>query len=394
MKMDLLNPNPNLWDHVAYRVMFTAHPRTGNAWCIYPTYDYTHCIVDSLENITHSICTLEFETRQASDGSYYWLLDALDLYKPVTWEFSRCNVTYGVMSKRKLNLLVIKGYVNGWDDPRLLTLDGLRRRGYTPDALNSFCTKIGVTRAANTSRMQLLESCIREELDDTVERRFGVLYPLKVTITGLSAADARKREFRMMNHPKKPEMGAHMMPFDNVVYIEREDFREVDEKGYYGLAPGKEVHLKYGPYITCTEVIKDGNGNVVELKAEEIPETKVKGHLHWVAAATAVEATINLYDYLFTKEMPEAVDEAAAEAADDEGQDDAPAASGGFLENLNPDSLISVEGLVEPELAKDAGEVNRSFQFERMGFFTVDNVSTVAKPVFNRVVTLKESKCK
>jgi glutaminyl-tRNA synthetase len=410
MKMDLCSPNPSMWDHCAYRVKFTEHPKSKCQWCIYPTYDYTHCIVDSLENVTHSLCTLEFSDRQASDGAYYWLLDALDLYKPVTWEYSRCNLTYNVMSKRKLNRLVTKGYVNGWDDPRLLTLDGLRRRGYTPASVNTFCNKLGVTKAANTSKMELLESVVREELNTTAPRRFAVIEPLKVTLLG----GEKDGTVMMSNHPAKEEMGKHAMPINDVVYIERSDFREVDEKSFFGLAPGKEVHLKYGPYITCKEVKKNSSGEVVEVvvnvnkvapENREKPEPKVKGHLHWVSAKHCVEATMNLYSYLFLKEKPEAkekaeggekVDEAQAEEPEEEEEEEEEEedAEPKWVSYLNPESLVVKTGLVEPELVKDALNIHQAFQFERVGYFAVDPDSTRERPVFNRVVTLKESKDK
>jgi len=251
MKMDLLSPNPNLWDHAAYRIKFSEHPKSKSTWCIYPTYDYSHCLVDSIENITHSLCTLEFETRQCSDGSYYWLLDALGLYRPVTWEYSRCNVTYNVMSKRKLNKLVTQGFVNGWDDPRLLTLDGLRRRGYTPSSINTFCQKVGVTRSMNTSKMQVLEGCIRDELDATAPRRFAVMEPLKVKITNVKGSTS----VLAASHPKDESMGTRSLPFTSEIYIERSDFKEIDEASFFGLAPSKEVHLLHGSFITCTKVV-------------------------------------------------------------------------------------------------------------------------------------------
>ena len=290
MKGDLRSDITSMWDLAAYRVKFEAHPHSGDKYCVYPTYDYTHCLVDSLENVTHSLCTLEFETRQAPNGPYYWLLDALDLYKPVTWEFARCNITYNVMSKRKLNKLVTDGLVNGWDDPRLLTLEGLRRRGYTPTAVNKFCEDLGVTRNDNVQHLARLENCIRVELEDGADRIFGVLDPLEIEISN-HPGGALPVECPL--HPKYPERGTRVINLTPTVYIERSDFREVDDKNYYGLAPNKAVRLLFGYNITCTEVKKDADGKVVSLVATYDPESMgtkpPKGTLHW-ASTEFVEA--------------------------------------------------------------------------------------------------------
>jgi len=255
MKGDLRADITSMWDLAAYRIKFEAHPHSKDKYCIYPTYDFTHCLVDSLENITHSLCTLEFETRQAPNGPYYWLLDALGLYKPITWEFARCNITYNVMSKRKLNTLVMKGYVNGWDDPRLLTLEGLRRRGYTPSAVNQFCRELGVTRNDNVQHLGRLEQCIREELDNVADRRFAVLDPLPLKITNHPGGAALPVDAPL--HPKFPERGSRSLSMTSTVFIEHTDFMEVDDKSFFGLAPNKTVRLLFGYNVTCTGVNKD-----------------------------------------------------------------------------------------------------------------------------------------
>jgi len=264
MRGDLRSDNSALWDPAAYRVLFHAHPRTGSEWCIYPTYDYTHCIVDSLEQVSHSLCTLEFEGRQAVDGPYYWLLDALKLYKPTTWEYSRLNITHCVMSKRKLKHLVLHKHVDGWDDPRLVTLDGLRRRGFSATVVNKFCEVIGVTRSKMTARIQLLEQIARQELDACAPRRFVVLRPLKVELTGMPEGGKR---IEAANHPKE-DMGSRSLVLRHTIYIEADDFRETDDPKYFGLAPGKEVGLLgAGVNITCTGVERDASGAVVGLTA-------------------------------------------------------------------------------------------------------------------------------
>ena len=411
MRGDLRSDNSALWDPAAYRVLFHAHPRTGSEWCIYPTYDFTHCIVDSLEQVSHSLCTLEFEGRQAVDGPYYWLLQQLKLYKPTTWGYSRLNITHCVMSKRKLKLLVVGNHVDGWDDPRLVTLEGFRRRGISAAVINRFCEKVGVTRAKMTAPIQLLEQIARDELDRTTPRRLVVLKPLKVVLKGMPAEG---KTVHVANHPKEEGMGTRPLTLRGECYIERDDFREVDDPKFFGLAPGKEVGLLgMGVNITCDGVEKDEAGNVTSLTCSvDLSKTnRPKGHLHWVDAGTAVPALVRLYGVLFTPEDPEAAAKAAgggaaaAAAAADEGDDeeegeeeaaDAKAGQPAWLELLNPDSCVNEQGLMEPAM-RDAcgpatGHTRPSFQFQRLGYFCVDSTSTVEKPVINRIVALKEDR--
>jgi len=379
MKGDLMSDIPSQWDMAAYRIMFHEHPHTKAKWCVYPTYDYTHCIVDSLEYISHSLCTTEFALRQHASGSYYWLLDALRIYKPVTWEYARCNVAFNVLSKRKLNSLVTKGYVNGWDDPRLLTLDGLRRRGYTPAAVNQFCKDIGVTKSEGTIiPMAKLESCVRNELNESARRSFAVLDPLKVTLTNY---DANKSEsITVVNHPKKPEMGSREMSFSKHLYIDRSDFKEEDVKGFFGLAPGKTVRLLQAFNITCERVVCDKDGKATELfcsydqdKTAKVP----KGKIQWVDAATAVDGEFRLYSLLFTTENP-------AKMKKDDDPDY-------WLSFLNPDSLTVRTAKVERGVSEFINNPGSSFQFQRVGYFAVDRDSKEGALVMNRVVSLRES---
>jgi len=411
MRGDLHSENSAMWDPAAYRIMFAAHPRTGGAWCIYPTYDYTHCIVDSLEDISHSLCTLEFGGRQAVDGPYYWLLHKLKLYKPTTWEYSRLNITHCVMSKRKLKYLVVGNYVDGWDDPRLVTLEGFRRRGFSAAVINRFCEKIGVTRAKMTAPIQLLEQIARDELDRTAPRRFVVLKPLKVVLKGMPAEG---KTVHVANHPKEEAMGTRPLTLRSECYIERDDFREVDDPKFFGLAPGKEVGLLgMGVNITCDGVEKDADGNITSLtcSVDLSKANRPKGHLHWVDAGTAVPALVRMYSVLFAPEDPEAAAKAkaaggaAAAAAADEGDDeeegeeeavDAKAGKPGWLELLNPESCVNEQGLMEAAM-RDAcgpatGHTRPSFQFQRLGYFCVDSTSTLEKPVINRIVALKEDR--
>ncbi|KAA8529145.1 hypothetical protein F0562_034056 [Nyssa sinensis] len=376
MKQDMQSDNFNMYDLIAYRIKFTPHPHAGDKWCIYPSYDYAHCIVDSLENITHSLCTLEFETRRAS---YYWLLDALSLYQPHVWEYSRLNVTNTVMSKRKLNRLVTEKWVDGWDDPRLMTLAGLRRRGVTSTAINAFVRGIGITRSdCSMIRLDRLEYHIREELNKTAPRAMVVLHPLKVVITNLEAGsvmdlDAKKWPDAQTDDPSS----LYKVPFSNVVYIDHTDFRMKDSKDYYGLAPGKSVLLRYAFPIKCTEVIiGDDKETVVEVRAEYDPskKTKPKGVLHWVAEPSPgvdpLTVEVRLFDKLFLSENPAELDE--------------------WLGDLNPQSKIVVLGAYSvPSLKKAA--VGDTFQFERLGYFAVDKDSTSEKLIFNRTVTLRDS---
>ena len=370
MKMDPKNENFNMFDLIAYRIKFVEHPHAGDKWCIYPSYDYTHCLVDALENITHSMCTLEFETRRAS---YFWLLEVLDLYKPVVWEYSRLNITHNVLSKRKLNRLVMDGYVKGWDDPRLLTLSGLRRRGVTADAVNAFCRDIGITRAEGEVHPHRLEHHVRADLDANSPRALAVLLPLRVVITNLP--DAHYEEVEAKYFPGRSEEG-YKVPFTKVVYIESTDFREEDARDYYGLAPGKTVMLRYAYPITCTGHSTDSDGNVVEVQAEYDPDFKgkkpPKGVLNWVGQPApgreppTFEA--RLYDNLFK----------SATLPDD------------WLKDLNPESLHVISGCyATPALAGAA--VGERFQLERLGYFCVDPDSSGAMMVLNRTVTLRES---
>ncbi|GJP35092.1 hypothetical protein CLOM_g19590 [Closterium sp. NIES-68] len=375
MKQDMRNENPNMWDLIAYRIKFTPHPHVGDKWCIYPSYDYTHCIIDSLENITHSLCTLEFETRRAS---YYWLLEALGLYHPYVWEYARLNITHTMLSKRKLNRLVMDHHVNGWDDPRLMTLSGLRRRGADPAAINAFCRAVGITRNENVIRVELLEHFMRDHLNRTAPRSLVVLKPLKVVITNVGEEEVEMVEGKRWPDAKEGDLEAtYKLPFSRVVYIEQSDFREKDSKDYYGLAPNKSVMLRYAYPIKCTEVIYEEDGTTVkELRAEcdRAKSTKPKGVIHWVAEPKPGQApltvTIRLINKLFLSENPNELDD--------------------WLGDLNPESMEVIEGaLAEPTLAgKPAGS---TFQFERLGYFCVDTDSTDNHLVFNRTVTLKES---
>ncbi|XP_043695013.1 glutamine--tRNA ligase [Telopea speciosissima] len=374
MKQDMQSDNYNMYDLIAYRIKFTRHPHAGDKWCVYPSYDYAHCIVDSLENITHSLCTLEFETRRAS---YYWLLDALGLYQPYVWEYSRLNVTNTVMSKRKLNRLVTEKWVDGWDDPRLMTLAGLRRRGVSADSINAFVRGIGITRSDNSLiSLDRLEYHIREELNKTAPRTMVVLHPLKVVITNLESVmdlDAK----RWPDAQTDDASAFYKVPFTNIVYVERSDFRVKDSKDYYGLAPGKSVLLRYAFPIKCTEVIYgDDKETVVEIQAEYDPSktTKPKGVLHWVAqplpGVDPLKVEVRLFDKLFLSENPAELDD--------------------WLGNLNPRSKeVTSEAFAVGSLGSAA--VGDKFQFERLGYFVVDPDSTPEKLVFNRTVTLRDS---
>ncbi|XP_007022143.2 PREDICTED: glutamine--tRNA ligase, cytoplasmic [Theobroma cacao] len=376
MKQDMQSDNFNMYDLIAYRIKFTPHPHAGDKWCIYPSYDYAHCIVDSLENITHSLCTLEFETRRAS---YYWLLHALDLYQPYVWEYSRLNVTNTVMSKRKLNFIVTNKYVDGWDDPRLMTLAGLRRRGVTSTAINAFVRGIGITRSdCSMIRLDRLEYHIREELNKTAPRVLVVLHPLKVVITNLESGSVMDLDAKKWPDAQADDTSAfYKVPFSNVVYIERSDFRMKDSKDYYGLALGKSVLLRYAFPIKCTDVIlADDNETVLEIRAEYDPskKSKPKGVLHWVAepspGADPLKVEVRLFDKLFNSENPAELDN--------------------WLADLNPDSKVVVPAAYAVPSLWDAA-VGDTFQFERLGYFTVDKDSTAEKLVFNRTVTLKDT---
>uniref|UniRef100_A0A8B9L5G7 Glutamine--tRNA ligase n=1 Tax=Astyanax mexicanus TaxID=7994 RepID=A0A8B9L5G7_ASTMX len=357
-------------DPVAYRIKYTPHHRSGDAWCIYPTYDYTHCLCDSIEHITHSLCTKEFQARRSS---YFWLCNALDVYCPVQWEYGRLNLTYTVVSKRKIIKLVETGTVRDWDDPRLFTLTALRRRGFPPQAINNFCARVGVTVAQTTMEPHLLEACVREVLNDTAPRIMAVLEPLKVTITNLPAN--AQTEVRIPDFPADETKGSHVVPFSKTIYIEQSDFREVMEKGYKRLTPDQSVGLRHAGYIISVQrVIKDGSGKVVELEvtcASSDSAEKPKAFIHWVSQPLKCE--VRLYERLFLHKNPE----------------DSAEVPGGFLSDINPNSLQVVESaLVDRSVSK--AKVFDKFQFERVGYFSVDPDSTADKMVFNRTVTLKE----
>jgi len=376
-KIDMSSPNVNMRDPVIYRILHASHHRTGDKWCIYPMYDFTHCVSDSIERITHSLCTLEFEDHRPL---YDWFLDELDVYHPQQIEFARLNLTYTVMSKRKLLQLVKEGRVRGWDDPRMPTISGFRRRGYTPSSIRTFADRIGVAKRDSMVDYGLLEYCIREELNKTAPRVMGVLRPLKVIIDNYP--DDLVEEMDAVNHPEDASMGTRKVPFSKVIYIEETDFMEDPPKKFFRLAPGKEVRLRYAYYITCTDVIKDANGKVIELHCKYDPESKgggtpdgrkVKGTIHWVSAIHAIQAEVRLYDHLLTVPDP-------SEEEEDKH----------FLEYLNPNSLEVIENaLVEPSLEKV--KEGQWFQFERHGYFYVDPDTTENKPVFNRTVTLRDT---
>jgi glutaminyl-tRNA synthetase len=376
-KIDMTHPNLNMRDPVMYRILRATHHRTGDEWCIYPTYDWTHGQSDSIEGITHSICTLEFENHRPL---YDWFLDQLGVYHPQQIEFARLNMTYTVMSKRKLLQLVEEGHVAGWDDPRMPTIAGLRRRGYTPEAIRDFAKRIGVTKAESTVDVAFLEHCLRQDLNKRAPRRMGVLDPLKVIITNYP--DDQTEELPAINNPEDESAGTRQVPFSKVLYIEREDFMENPPKKFYRLAPGREVRLRYAYFITCTDVVKDKAGNIVELHCTYDPATRggdapdgrrVKATLHWVSAQHAIDAEVRLYDHLFTKENPLEVKE---------GED--------WLDNLNPNSLqVLTRCKIEPSLA--SAKPGERYQFERKGYFCVDPDSRAGKPVFNRTVTLRDT---
>jgi glutaminyl-tRNA synthetase len=375
-KIDMASPNLNMRDPVMYRILHADHHRAGSKWCIYPMYDWAHGIEDSIERITHSICTLEFEDHRPL---YDWFLDQLGVHHPQQIEFARLNLSYTVMSKRKLLQLVEKGNVSGWDDPRLPTIAGLRRRGYTPKSIRDFCDRIGVAKTESTIDLALLEHCIREDLNKTVPRVMAVLNPLRVVIDNYP--QDQTEELDAINNPEDPGAGTRKVPFSRVLYIERDDFREVPPSKFFRLAPGREVRLRYAYLITCVGVVKDEHtGEVIELHCTYDPATrggntpdgrKVKGTIHWVSAPHALQAEVRLYDRLFTEENPGHVE-------------------GGGESVLNPNSLEVLTGYVEPSLAK-ATPTSR-YQFERLGYFCVDSKdSSAERLVFNRTVALRDS---
>uniref|UniRef100_A0A061SG32 glutamine--tRNA ligase n=1 Tax=Tetraselmis sp. GSL018 TaxID=582737 RepID=A0A061SG32_9CHLO len=356
LKGDYQNENANMWDPIAYRIKFVPHPHIGDKWCIYPSYDFTHCLVDSFENITHSLCTLEFESRRAS---YFWLLEILGQYKPVVWEYSRLNITNMVMSKRKLNKLVTQGYVHGWDDPRLLTLAGLRRRGATPEAINSFCRECGITRSDNRVPLHRLEHFMRLDLDAGSPRAMAVLRPLKVVITNLDEGHYEERDASVF--PGRSEE-TYKVPFTRVVYIESSDFRESDSKGYYGMAPGKSVMLRYAYVVKCTDFKKDGDGRVSEVSVE------IDRSYEGKKPPEPVE--VRLYSNLFKSADPDAADN--------------------FLDDLSDNSLEVLRNAYGTPPIYNA-KVRDRFQLERTGYFCVDDDSSPGKIVLNRTVTLRET---
>jgi glutaminyl-tRNA synthetase len=374
-KIDMASPNLNMRDPVMYRILHAEHHRTGNRWCIYPMYDWAHGLEDSIERITHSICTLEFEDHRPL---YDWFLDELGVYHPRQIEFARLALSYTIMSKRNLRQLVEKGYVSGWDDPRMPTLSGLRRRGYTPESIRNFCERVGVAKTDSTIDIALLEHCIREDLNKRAPRVMAVLRPLRVVIDNYP--EGQVEELDAVNNPEDPSMGTRKVPFSRVVYIERDDFMEHPPKEFFRLSPGREVRLRYAYIIKCVDVVKDArSGEVTELHCTYDPETrsgasgssrKVKGTIHWVSAAHALQAEMRLYDRLFTVENPGDIDD--------------------FMSALNPNSLEIVNGYVEPSLA---GAVPGSrYQFERLGYFCVDSKdSSAERLVFNRTVSLRDT---
>jgi glutaminyl-tRNA synthetase len=376
-KVDMASPNLNMRDPVMYRILHADHHRTGSEWCIYPMYDYAHGQSDSIEGITHSICTLEFEDHRPL---YDWYVEALGIYHPQQIEFDRLNVTYTLLSKRKLLTLVEDGHVRGWDDPRMPTLAGIRRRGYPAEALRSFCGAIGVSKTNGTIELGLLEHHVRENLNRTSPRAMAVLRPLRVVIDNYP--EGQVEEMEAVNNPEDAAAGTRRVPFSKVLYIEQDDFREVPPPKYFRLSPGKEVRLRYGYFITCTAVVKDEKGQVTEIHCTYDPAThggnapdgrKVKSTIHWVSAAHAIDAEVRLYENLFLKENP---------GETEEGQD--------FTANLNPHSLeILSGGKLEPSLA--TASAGGRFQFERLGYFCADLDSAAGRLVFNRTVGLKDA---
>ena len=375
-KIDMAHPNMLMRDPVLYRINFTPHHRTGTEWCIYPTYDYAHGQSDSIENISHSICTLEFEVHRPL---YNWFIETLEIFHPRQVEFARLNLTYTVMSKRKLLRLVREGFVNGWDDPRMPTISGLRRRGYTPSSIRTFAEKVGVAKRDNTIDLSLLEFYLREELNKTADRYMAVINPVKLVITNYP--ENQDEELDAINNPEFPDHGSRKVPFSRELFIEQDDFMEFPAPKYFRLAPGQEVRLRYAYFVKCSDVVKDEHGNITEVHCTYDPASrggnspdgrKVKGTLHWVSAKHSVKAEVRLYDRLFTQENPEDVED---------GKD--------VTDNLNPDSLIVKTAYCEPALIERAKD-SFTCQFERIGYFCTDKDSTPQLPVFNRIAMLKD----
>ena len=376
-KIDMAHPNMLFRDPIMYRILHTEHHRTGNKWCIYPMYDYAHGQSDSIEKISHSICTLEFDVHRPL---YDWFIEALEIYPSHQYEFARLNLTYTMMSKRNLLKLVQEGAVMGWDDPRMPTICALRRKGYTPASVRAFAEMVGVAKRDNVIDLGKMEYCVREDLNKVAERRMAVLNPLKVVITNWEEGKVEMR--KAVNNPENEEAGMREVPFSKVLYIERDDFMENPPKKYFRLSPGNEVRLRYSYLIKCDEVIKDEEGNVIELRCSYDPMSgegsssdgrRVKGVIHWVSAEHAVEAEIRLFNPLFKTEDPNDTSEGQTSWED----------------NLNPDSLVVTKGYLEPAL-KDA-PIGTTYQFERVGYFCPDTDSTAEHLVFNRTVTLKDS---
>jgi glutaminyl-tRNA synthetase len=376
-KIDMASPNLNLRDPVMYRILHAEHHRTGNKWCIYPLYDYAHGQSDSIERVTHSICTLEFEDHRPL---YNWFIQQLGIFPSRQIEFDRLNLTYMLLSKRKLLQLVQEGRVSGWDDPRMPTLGGIRRRGYTPEAIRNFVASIGVSKTTGSIELAMLEHFVREDLNKRASRVMAVLRPLKVVIDNYP--ENQVEEMDAVNNPEDTTAGMRKVPFSRELYIEQDDFREDPPKGYFRLSPGREVRLRYGFFITCKSLVKSDKGEVIEVHCTYDSATrggnapdgrKVKSTIHWVSAANAIDAEVRIYDNLFTKENPNEVED---------GQD--------FTANLNPQSLeVIAHAKLEPSLANAA--VGSRYQFERLGYFCVDPDSTPSKPVFNRTVALKDT---
>lgn len=376
-KIDMSSPNMNMRDPVMYRILHSPHHRTGDQWCIYPMYDWAHGIEDSIEKITHSICTLEFEHHRPL---YDWFLDQLEVFHPQQIEFARLNITYTVMSKRKLLELVQQNHVLGWDDPRMPTISGMRRRGFTSASIRDFCKTVGVAKFNSTIDIALLEHCVRKDLNEKAPRVMAVLDPLKIVIENYP--EGQSEELDAINNPNDESAGTRKVPFSKVLYIEKTDYMENAPRKFFRLTEGREVRFRYAYFITCNEAIKDENGEVVELRCTYDPATKggdapdgrkVKGTIHWVSAEHAVNAEVRLYDNLFTKENPDDIEE---------GQH--------FTENINPDSLKVLTGCkLEPSLAETAP--GYSCQFERTGYFCTDKDSTKENPVFNRTLNLRDT---
>ncbi len=378
-KIDMASPNMNMRDPAIYRIKKASHHRTGDTWCIYPMYDYTHCLSDALEGITHSLCTLEFEDHRPL---YDWFLDQLPVEcHPQQIEFARLNLNYTVTSKRKLNELVTEGLVSGWDDPRMPTIVGMRRRGYTPEAIRDFCNRIGITKTDTVIDVGVLENCVREDLDKRTKRVLAVLNPLKVVIENYPEGETELLDAPY--HPNDPDMGQRQLPFSKEIYIERDDFMEDPPKKFFRLGPGREVRLRYAYFITCNEVIKNDAGEIIELRCTYDPETKggnapdgrkVKGTIHWVSAEHAFKTEVRLYDRLFNDPKP-----------------DSKKHEKDWKSFINPESIITLkEAFLEPSLAEAKAEEH--FQFERTGYFSVDSKDNFnGKPIFNRSVTLRDS---